>query len=314
VLALGYPGADGMEHWLFLGFELSGSQKGWRRQGVLDDVPIRAYESAGIDRDSLLRRTGHIARALEGREALIFGVGAVGSAVALLLAKAGLPKLRLSDSARLRPGNSVRHVAGLGGVGELKTLMTMIEVLRHAPDCAVRVEERSWDPAVLLGWIQEADVVIDATANPAFSLLLNELCLRAGRPALYVTSHRRAAIGRIRIVRPGRDACVVCHELGYAATDGQVDYPFIPAGEEGEFVETGCGVPTVEASAVDIEATANWAARTALRLLQDKLGDDNLCLLVNDTLPDLTGVLTEVGVHWSRWEPMVGCDACPMRA
>jgi molybdopterin/thiamine biosynthesis adenylyltransferase len=314
VVALGYPGADGEEHWLFLGFALPGGLKGWRRPQVVDGIPIFGYEAAGIDQTSLMRRTGHVAHALENRGALIFGVGAVGSTIALLLVKAGLPKLRLSDSARMRPGNAVRHVAGLGGVGNRKTLMTMIEMLRHAPDCVVRREDESWDPSQLLQWIQEADVVIDATANPAFSLLLNELCLRAGQPALYVATHRRAAIGRIRVVRPGRDACLVCHDLGYAAADDRADYPLIPAGEEGEFVEAGCGVPTVEASTADVEAAANWASRTALWLLQEKLGDDNLCLVINDALPDLSGVLGDVGIHGSRWEPMAGCDSCPATA
>lgn len=314
VLALGYPGADGNEHWLFLGFELPGNQKNWRRPSVLDDVPVHAYESAGIDSDSLMRRTGHTARVLDRRRALIFGVGAVGSAVALLLAKAGVPEIRLSDSDRLRPGNVVRHVAGLGGIGESKTLMTKIEVLRHVPDCVVRIEEQSWDLDELLGWIRDADVVIDATANPAFSLLLNELCLSVGQPVVYVASHRRAAIGRIRIVRPGRDACLVCHEFGYAIDEHRMDYPFIPPGEEGDFVETGCGVATVEASAVDIEATANWAARAALQLLQNNLKDNNLCLVVNDALPDLDGDLAEIGIHWSHWEPIANCESCFVRA
>ncbi len=41
--------------------------------------------------------------------------------------------------------------------------------------------------------------------------------------------------------------CLVCHEFGYAIDDSRTDYPFIPPGGEGDFVETGCGVATVEA-------------------------------------------------------------------
>jgi hypothetical protein len=150
-------------------------------------------------------------------------------------------------------------------------------------------------------------VVVDATANPSFSLLLNEICLRAGRPAVYVAAHRRAAIGRVRVVRPGRDACLVCYEAGHVGT---VNYPRIPPADQGAFLEAGCGVPTVEASAVDVEAAANWAARAAFWQLEGKLAEDNHCLVVNEPLPDVGGPLARLGVHWEHWAPLPGCEAC----
>jgi hypothetical protein len=155
--------------------------------------------------------------------------------------------------------------------------------------------------------VRAADIVVDATANPTFSLLLNDVCLRAERPAIYTASYRRAAIGRIHIVRPGQDACLVCYH------DGHVDAPsftVIPPGDEGQFLEAGCGIPTVEASAVDVEATANWGARLILWLLQGKLGADNLYLIVNDVIADAQGPLAQLGIHNERWQPIAGCEAC----
>jgi molybdopterin/thiamine biosynthesis adenylyltransferase len=236
-----------------------------------------------VDRGSLLRRTGHVARALEGRRVLIFGQGAIGSAISMLLAKSGVETLHISDGGRLRPGNVVRHEARLSWVGERKTMAIALEIGGHAPYCEVIRDGETWDPERLTDWIEQADIVVDATATPAFSLLVNELCLASRSPAVYATSHCRAAIGRIRVVRPGRDACLVCHRFGHAESES---YPFIPPGDEETFIEAGCGTPTIEASGVDVEATANWAARVVLWLLQEKLGEDNLCHVVNDTVPN----------------------------
>ncbi len=308
-LALGYPSPGGAEEWLFLDADLGGVAQGarWATPRLLVRIRVTSFETAPAGTTALMRRTGHIARALDHRRALVFGMGAIGGSVALLLAKAGLPKLRTVDSDRLRPGNAVRHVAGLSWVGERKTMATKWEIHDHAPDCEVEMCLATWDPAQLAAWVGEADVVVDATANLSFSLLLNEICLRGNRPAVYVAAHRRAAIGRVRVVRPGRDACLVCYEAGHVGKDA---YLRIPPADEGAFIETGCGVPTIEASAIDIEAAANWAARAALWLLEGKLLDDNHCLVVSEPLPDADGVLTRLGVHWECWAPIQGCEAC----
>jgi hypothetical protein len=87
-------------------------------------------------------------------------------------------------------------------------------------------------------------------------------------------------------------------------------YPHIPPGDEGWFSESGCGVPSVEASAVDIEAIANWAARVVLWSLRANLTESNHCLVVNDVLPDVSGCLNQIGVHWHTWAPLPRCEAC----
>lgn len=310
VLALGYPDSLGEERWLFFSTNVAigaGKRTKWRRPETFGKISVHAFETARVDKASLMRRTGHTAQRLNECKVLLFGAGAVGSVVGTLLAKAGVGHLRICDSDRLRPGNAVRHAAGLSAVGYSKPSATASVAQNHAPDCELAQEQSTWDPAQILGWVQQADVVIDATATPTYSLLVNEIALQAHRPAVYVTAHRRAAIGRIRIVRPGEDACLLCHEDVYTESDG---YPLIPVGDEGAFLEEGCGVPAVEASAIDVESTANWAARISLWLLTDKLADDNLCMVVNDVLPDAADPLSRTGVHWSRWAPIAGCECC----
>lgn len=312
VLALGYPDVAGQEQWLFLEVNVAaGSSAGlvkWTSATSLEKIPIYSFETASIAPDALLRRTGHTAKQLNGKRILVFGLGALGSVVALLLAKSGVPQLHLVDSDVLRPGNTVRHEAGLYAVGINKAQAVMSEIHQHAPDCTVLFDDKTWNPTTLVAWIRSADIVIDATANEAFSLLLNELCVQAQTPVIFATAHRRATIGRIRIVRPGQDACLVCHMYGYRCDDPL--YPFIPISDEGSFLEEGCGVPTIEASAVDITETASWASRAALWHLQGKLGQRNHCLVVNEPIPDAQEPLDEIGVHWSFWPPIPLCECC----
>lgn len=317
LLAVGYPGQRSEEaqgaprQWLFLrATPPSGTRhRRWTTPGFLSQMRLESFETAPAGWEALMRRTGHTIRATGGSKILVFGQGALGSSVTLLLAKSGVTALEIVDSGRMRPGNSVRHAAGLSYVGCEKTLATKLEALNHAPDCEITCREASWDVGELTSWIWGADVIIDATANTPFSLLLNELCLREKRPVVYATAHRRATVGRIRVVRPGRDACLVCYR-GYVETD---DILFIPPTDEGEFVESGCGVPTVEASAADVEAVANAAARAALRLLDGKIQDDNHCFVVNEPVTDASTLLSRIGVNWSCWPPIPQCEACGSR-
>jgi sulfur carrier protein ThiS adenylyltransferase len=307
IIGLGYSDETGEgERWLFLRVE----QHGYRplkfgRPEFTENNRIFSFETAPCGRQDLMRRTGHIAETLTGKKVLLLGIGALGSSVAMLLAKAGVPWMRITDGDRMRPTNAVRHQAGLLSIGQLKTHATLWEVLQHVPDCTVVTDFESWDPEELATWISEVDVVVDATTHETFSLLVNELAIRAGKPVVYTFTQRRAAIGQVIIVRPSIDPCLLCHTRLVAAEG----YPVIPPGEEGDFVETGCGIPTVQASAVDIEATANAAARAALRILQGRADARNHLLLVHEPLPDGAGVVSCEGVHSFTWTK-VPCTAC----
>ncbi len=308
-LALGYPDPtlEGREGWLFLQARpAEGKPIRWREPQTIAATGVTASETVPIDRHALMRRTGPLATAVGGRNVVVFGVGALGGAVALLLARSGIERLVLVDSDRIRPGNAVRHVGKITDVGELKTHALWREIIYHTPNVHVRERVATWNPERLREYIAGADVVVDATAEQPFTLLLNEVCVEVGRPLVQVETTRRAAIGRVRVVRPGRDACLLCYEVHAQSKH----YSVVPPGDGEEFFEDGCGVPTVEAPAVDVEATANWAARTVLWLLQDRLGPRNHLLVVNEEVPALAGDLAIVGAHWDVFAPVRSCECC----
>ncbi|MGC4044853.1 MAG: ThiF family adenylyltransferase [Armatimonas sp.] len=305
-IALGYPAPSGEEQWLFIQVWMRASGKKPRSYQSYDELPVRAFVTAPATESALMRRTGHTAKYLQSKHVILFGVGAIGSSVAMLLAKAGIETITLVDNDVIRPGNAVRNEAGMAHVGRSKTHSVGFEIWQHAPDCAIHCEPASWDPDKLLHLVERANIIIDTTANEAFSRLLNHICAKANKTAIFATSHRSAAIGRVRIIRPRRDACLECYEECLE----QSSYPKIPKGDEGAFVEGGCGVPTVEASAIDVEAIANAAARAALHFMTGKLGDQNECIIVNEPLADGPDIFLERGTKWFQRSPVTDCVEC----
>ena len=312
VIALGYPDNDasGEERWLFLKVEQHGHRPlKFGRPEIAERYRVFSFETAPCGREDLMRRTGHIAGMLTDKKVLVLGVGALGSSVAVLLAKAGVPWMRIVDGDAMRPTNAVRHQAGLLTIGKPKVHATAFEIAQHAPDCMVWTDHATWEPETLASWIGEVDIAIDTTTHETFSLLVNEVALRLGKPVIHSFTQRRAAIGQVIVVRPSVDACLLCH----TALMGRSDYPVVPPGDEGDFVETGCGTPTVQASAVDVEATAAVAARVALRILQNRADERNHLLLVHEPLADAEGVLAAEGIHGYTW-PRLECTACGVEA
>ena len=57
---------------------------------------------------------------LEDMRVVCFGLGAIGSPMALALAREGVGKFTLCDPDTLRPGNIIRHALDLLSVGQFK--------------------------------------------------------------------------------------------------------------------------------------------------------------------------------------------------
>lgn len=315
-LALGYPTANGQYHWLFLRCIFAGlsTKKQYQTtKGSVGQRSIEAYETAPSNPAALMRRVGAVADTLADKHAVLFGIGALGGHVALMLAEDGVTKITLIDSDRLRPGNAIRHVAGLRYAGKWKLQAVRDVILEHAPYCTVEVMPSSWDPEQLRAIVKGADVVIDATANQSFGHLINSICVAQHVSLITAASHRRGAIGRIRLIRPGHDACLECYEgpNGYAVT-GLDGYRVIPPADEDAFIEEGCSTPTIETSNTDIIGIAAATARAGRDLLADRraLGGKNYLLIVQDLIEDLGAPFAELGSHYETFQPVVGCRVC----
>ncbi len=307
-LGLVYPGRDRCDHWLFLSADLPQGQNRWAHLDNLKMCRLTSYSVTDSGPMALMRRTQHIAVGLKDKRVALFGLGAIGGSIALLLAKAGVGHLNLIDDDCLRPGNVIRHTVSLYSVGLDKSAAMKFKILEHLPYCDVKAfdQPNAWD--ALCGIINDCDMVVSATANPPFEVLLNEACLRRDIPIVYVAGYRRASIGKIQLVRPGKDACRLCvqHLRG-----NNSQYPVVPSGDEGEFVEAGCGDPTVEATAVDLEAIATMAARVAIKQLRNDSLVENHWWVVNEPLEGSTMFAIDVPtVIPQTWRSSPDCPLC----
>lgn len=223
-------------------------------------VAAAAVEIARVDKRTLLLRSGPMASDLQNRSIAIFGLGAVGSHVALLCSQCGIGRLRLVDQAVLRPGDIVRHAGTYDDVGELKVHAVQRLIAIKAPATRVEaVEESPWHPERLTRLMQGADLVVDCTGILSFTDHLSIVAQENGYELLSSALYRGGAVGRVR--RQLRDDTAICRR----ADEGS-PYPRIPPGPgESELVglETGCSAPVTNAPPTSVLAVAALTADVA---------------------------------------------------
>ncbi|MDO1585606.1 ThiF family adenylyltransferase [Rhizobium oryzicola] len=123
------------------------------------------------DRPEIVQRRDResASRWWRGKRVTLVGCGAIGSAVAMILAKAGVAKLRLIDNGVVTPGILVRQGFRRDQIGYAKSSATRIAVVAADPGIDA-IEEYSnivWmlTDEAKRAEILDADVVIDATAS-----------------------------------------------------------------------------------------------------------------------------------------------------
>ncbi len=141
----------------------------------------------------------------------VVGCGATGSAVASLLARAGVGTLTIIDRDYVEPSNLQRQVL----FDEQDAAESLPKAIAAARKIAAFNSEIVCEPKVadltpttcaeLLG---PAQLVLDATDNFETRYLVNDYCVEQGRPWIYA-----AAVGSYGVtlnILPGETACLAC--------------------------------------------------------------------------------------------------------
>lgn len=238
---------------------------------TIDSGDIVLHAGRAADDSAITRRlragSPDDVNVLAKRSVAIVGMGAVGSFVADHLVRSGIKAIHLVDFDILRPGNCVRHLAGVQYAGEYKT-KAVAEVLaaseRIAPSAIVTTEEML-TPNLAADLLAEHDLVIDATADDGARGLLAHLARSAvdhGVPVALVSVATHRMGGLIRSDRWPR------------TTESLDPIPAHPDGEL-ELREGGCGDPVSPTPAHAVVAAAALASRQAIDALtrRDDLPD-----------------------------------------
>jgi len=240
-------------------------------------------------RQMLFRGIGTVGqkRLAEGRVALV-GCGATGSALASLLARAGVGMLRIIDRDYVEASNLQRQSL-FDESDAAESLPKAVAAARQisAFNSEIAVDARVADivPGNIHPLLQGIDVILDGTDNFETRYLINDYAVKNSLPWIYA-----AAVGSYGVtlnVLPGKTACLACV------------FPDPPQG----MVET-CETSGILNSAVNL--VASIAATEAVKLLTGATEKLRTTLRSYDVWTNESGEI-------SAANPRVGCRACGAR-
>lgn len=149
-------------------------------------------------------------RLASGRVAIV-GCGATGSALAGLLARAGVGTLRIIDRDYVEPSNLQRQSL-FDENDALESLPKAIAAARKIAsfnsEIAVEPEVNDLTPANIEGLLEEMDLILDGTDNFETRYLLNDYAVQQSIPWIY-----SAAVGSYGVtmnILPAKTACLAC--------------------------------------------------------------------------------------------------------
>ncbi len=225
---------------------------------------------------------------LQQSRVAVVGCGATGSAVAALLARAGVGTLRIIDRDYVEAGNLQRQI--LFDESDVRdSLPKAIAAARRIAqfNSAIVVEPHVADltPANIATLLDGVHLILDGTDNFETRYLLNDFALHANLPWIY-----SAAVGSYCVtlnILPGQTACLACI------------FPDAPQGT----VET-CETAGILNSAVNL--VASLAATEAIKYLVGARGQLRRTLLSWDVWYNQRAELQAA-------TPRPGCRACGQR-
>jgi integrative and conjugative element protein (TIGR02256 family) len=318
-IGLCYPGRSGDREWLILVVE-SGMQEihgepalqteNWKRKRF-EQARVRCIAAHGLTpKDMRFRNQSVIASEIIEKSVALFGMGALGSKVAELLAQAGVSRFKLCDGDRLNVGNVARHIGSLTECGAPKTEVVSRRIWEVNPYAVIDGLTSHISPVgqAAQDFFSEVDLIICTIADEGTEAGFNDLAIAINVPVIYGRALRRAEMGRVFLVRPGQDACKTC--LSMISKRG--DPAWIAISERPEDVLLHeCGRPVIAGSAVDLSFVASMISRLALDTLEGRNADSNHLVWSLKRADDVSKQLRDpFSVVRAAFLPQPGCPTC----
>ncbi|HBK78925.1 MAG TPA: adenylyltransferase [Nitrospinae bacterium] len=166
---------------------------------------------------------------LAGESALVLGAGALGSPAALALAASGVGRIGLVDDDLVDLSNLARQILHrTADIGLSKVVSGAERLSQLAPSVKVDTYPIRLGADKASGIVSRYGVVIDGGDNFRTKLMLNDACVRGGRPL--VTGGILRFNGQLMTVVPG---CTPCYRCVFGGRDSEEDGP--SCGEAGVF-------------------------------------------------------------------------------
>lgn len=234
----------------------------WSDETTLEWCPVRE------DRPEIVtpRDAGSPMEWWRGKRVVIFGCGALGSSVALMIARARAARIQLYDNGRVPPGVLVRQHFDDRQVGYTKASATKVQLQAISP--TANITDHHGDIVSALrndtASIFDTDVVINTTASTSVSTAIEQLFIGTERdhpPILSMIVGHRAERGLLTLAVNNAPGAVLDLDrqtklsLANAISGREYFDEFWPeAGTRGRLFqpEPGCSDPTFVGSAADV--------------------------------------------------------------
>ena len=149
-------------------------------------------------------------RRLSASTVLVVGAGGLGCPVLSSLAGAGVGTLRIVDADVVEPSNLPRQpLYALSDSGQPKARVAAHRLAALNPEIRIEPLVARFDQANAAELVASADVVVDCSDNFTTKFLVNDACVRAGKPAVLASVHQYE--GQLQVARPDqRGPCLRC--------------------------------------------------------------------------------------------------------
>ncbi len=181
------------------GFANVASVAGGTARWIAEGLPI-AHPDDGIDADFAERYSRHLRlpqvgidgqRRLETACVLLVGAGGLGSPAAYYLAAAGVGTLRIADDDVVDRSNLQRQILHTdAAIGMPKVDSAAVALSALNPRTRVDAVRERVTSANVERLLDGVDVVVDGADNFAARYLLNDACVKLGKPLVYGAVHR----------------------------------------------------------------------------------------------------------------------------
>ncbi len=184
---------------------LAGGFNRWKNQGLKFDIPraLSAEAKERYSRHLLLPEVGEAGQLkLLDSKVLMIGAGGLGSPAAFYLAAAGVGTLGLVDHDVVDRSNLQRqiiHTEARVGTSKVASARESIEQLN--PDVKVVAYETRLDSSNVEEIFSAYDVIVDGTDNLPTRYLVNDACVKLGKPNVHAAVYRFE--GQLTVFWPG---------------------------------------------------------------------------------------------------------------
>ena len=149
---------------------------------ILSSSELRRFE-----RHLILPEFGLAAQQrLKAGSVLIIGLGGLGSPSSLYLAAAGVGRIGIVDADVVEETNLQRQIVhGHAMLGHMKTESAAARMLDINPDLHIERHDVRFNLANAVDLVSQYDVIVDGTDNFPTRYLVNDTCVKLGKPNVY---------------------------------------------------------------------------------------------------------------------------------